>query len=278
MARFPFAAPTMAAPAWVACERLLRADLPDAKRCFAGRASCAERGPPPPAGALPSGTAAGLAPRAMHPGHSPERTHVRRHLLERAQHVPRPRSEVFAFFSDAHNLEAITPGSCASASPRPARSDGPRTAIDYRLSLFGVPFGWRSLIGGVRARERFVDVQVRGPYRTWRHLHEFADAPGGTLVRDRVEYELPLGPLGEAARALFVRRALERIFDHRARVIAALLAPGLPSTAARGRSRRAGEPSRRSALALRLGRAAAFSTGQVARRTTRSATEPTARA
>ena len=149
----------------------------------------------------------------------------RRHLLDRTQHVPRPRSEVFAFFSDAHNLEAITPGflrfRVATPGPIPM---GPGTVIDYRLSLFGVPFGWRSLIEVYEPGERFVDVQVRGPYRTWRHLHEFADAPGGTLVRDRVEYELPLGPLGEAARALFVRRALERIFDHRARVIAALLA------------------------------------------------------
>jgi ligand-binding SRPBCC domain-containing protein len=134
---------------------------------------------------------------------------------------------VFDFFSDAHNLEAITPAflrfRIATPGPIPM---APGTAIDYRLSLFGIPFGWRSVIEVYEPGDRFVDVQVRGPYRSWRHLHEFSDAPGGTLVRDRVEYELPLGPLGQAARALFVRHALERIFDHRARTIAAMLAPG----------------------------------------------------
>jgi ligand-binding SRPBCC domain-containing protein len=75
---------------------------------------------------------------------------------------------------------------------------------------------------------RFVDVQLDGPYRLWRHLHEFSDLDGGTLVRDRVEYELPFGPLGALAHALLVRRRLEAIFDHRARVIAELLAPPAP--------------------------------------------------
>ena len=56
---------------------------------------------------------------------------------------------------------------------------------------------------------RFVDTQVRGPYRLWRHTHVFEDHPEGTLVRDRVSYEIPLGPLGELARLLFVRRDLD---------------------------------------------------------------------
>jgi ligand-binding SRPBCC domain-containing protein len=154
---------------------------------------------------------------------------TRRHLLVREQLVPRPRPEVFAFFSDARNLEAITPAFLRFRIATPggiAMAAG--TVIDYRLSLFGIPFGWRSLIEAWEPLERFVDVQVRGPYRSWRHLHEFSDAPGGTLVRDRVEYELPAGPLGAAAHALFVRRSLARIFDHRARAISGLLAPGRP--------------------------------------------------
>ncbi len=57
---------------------------------------------------------------------------------------------------------------------------------------------------------------MRGPYRHWHHEHLFTPAGGGgTLMRDRVDYDLPLGPLGGIAHALFVRRDLERIFDHR---------------------------------------------------------------
>lgn len=144
------------------------------------------------------------------------------HVLERSQLVPRPRGEVFAFFADAHNLEAITPAflrfRILTPAPIAMRAG---TLIDYRLSLAGVPLSWRTRIEVFEPGERFVDVQLRGPYRRWHHLHTFEDAPDGTWVRDRVEYELPLGPLGDAAHALFVRRALGRIFDHRRAVIAA---------------------------------------------------------
>jgi ligand-binding SRPBCC domain-containing protein len=95
--------------------------------------------------------------------------------------------------------------------------------IDYRLSLFGVPFGWRTVIEAWEPERRFVDVQEAGPYRRWHHTHTFEDAPGGTLVGDRVEYELPLGPLGEVARALFVERQIATIFEHRRAVIERLL-------------------------------------------------------
>lgn len=154
----------------------------------------------------------------------------RHHVLERTQHVPRPRPEVFAFFSDARNLEAITP---AFLRFRIA-TDGdipmaPGTIIDYRLALFGVPFRWRTRIDVFEPLERFVDTQLRGPYRRWEHTHAFADAPGGgTLVTDRVVYELPLGPLGDVAHRLLVRRALARIFDFRGARIAALLTAGAP--------------------------------------------------
>lgn len=147
-----------------------------------------------------------------------------RHLLERSQHVPRPRPEVFAFFADAHNLERITPGFLRFRilTPPPIAMR-PGAVIDYRLSLFGLPFRWRTEIEAFEPEARFVDVQRSGPYRLWRHTHTFEDAPGGTLVADRVEYELPLGRLGELAHAAVVRRQLRAIFDHRARVIGELL-------------------------------------------------------
>jgi ligand-binding SRPBCC domain-containing protein len=148
----------------------------------------------------------------------------RTHVLERTQLVRRPRPEVWAFFADPAKLEAITPGFLRFrlATPGPIAMV-PGALIDYRLSLFGVPFGWQTRIEEVEEGARFVDVQVRGPYRHWRHVHLFEDAPGGTLVRDRVEYELPLGRIGGLARTVFVGRALERIFDHRQRQVEALL-------------------------------------------------------
>lgn len=147
---------------------------------------------------------------------------TRAHLLERTQLLPAPRADVFAFFADAHNLESITPDFLRFRviTPGPIRMET-GALIEYRLSLYGLGFGWRTRIEAWEPGTCFVDAQLAGPYRSWRHTHRFEDAPGGTRVSDRVEYELPLGPLGDLAHALFVRRALARIFDHRQQRIAA---------------------------------------------------------
>jgi ligand-binding SRPBCC domain-containing protein len=145
------------------------------------------------------------------------------HLLEREQVVPRGRPEVFAFFADARNLERLTPASLRftilTRGPILMRAG---TVIDYRIKLSGLPLRWRTLIEVFAPEDRFVDVQTRGPYKTWRHLHEFHEVPGGTAIVDRVEYELPFGPLGDVVHAAIVRRRLDGIFGYRRATIEAL--------------------------------------------------------
>lgn len=146
---------------------------------------------------------------------------MKRFLVEREQIIPRPREEVFRFFSDAANLERLTPAFLRFSiiSPKPiAMRTG--ALIDYRILLFGVPVRWRTRIEEFEPGRRFVDLQLSGPYRFWRHTHEFFDHPGGTRMTDRVEYEVPLGPLGVLAREVFVGRTLERIFDYRRDTVA----------------------------------------------------------
>ena len=131
------------------------------------------------------------------------------HILEREQIIERPRTEVFDFFSDARNLERITPDflnfRILTKTPIEMKAG---TLIDYRIRLFGVPVKWRTRIDVFEPNVRFVDRQLSGPYRTWIHTHEFSDVDGGkaTKMIDRVEYEVPFGPLGGVVRALFVRR------------------------------------------------------------------------
>lgn len=146
------------------------------------------------------------------------------HRLIRRQLIPRPIEEVFAFFQDVENLEAITPAFLhfQIVTPRPIVLL-PGTLIDYRLRLFGVPIGWQTRIEVFEPPRRFVDTQLRGPYRLWRHLHEFTVVDGGTWMVDSVEYALPGGPIGALAHVLWVRRTLERIFDCRAEQVVRLL-------------------------------------------------------
>ncbi len=143
------------------------------------------------------------------------------HVLEREQVLPGERDSVFAFFADAFNLEAITPPwlGFRVVTPGPIEM-GPGTLIEYRLALHRIPVRWLTRIEIWEPGRRFVDTQVRGPYRLWRHTHLFEEHPEGTLVRDSVSYEIPGGPLGELAERLFVRRDLARIFDHRRLAVA----------------------------------------------------------
>ncbi len=141
---------------------------------------------------------------------------MRRHLLETSQWVRTPLETTFAFFSDPRNLARITPPGLGFVilTPEPIEMrEG--TLIDYRIRVLGLPVRWTSRIEVLEPNVRFVDVQVRGPYRLWRHEHTFEGGDGGTRVRDRVEYELPLFPIGELAHPLLVRPDLDRIFSFR---------------------------------------------------------------
>ena len=150
---------------------------------------------------------------------------VKVRTLERIQIVPRPIAETFRFFSDAHNLKRLTPAflQFKFLEPPPEVMQ-PGTAIDYQIRLYGVPIHWRTRIEIVEAPTKFVDVQEKGPYALWRHSHSFKDIGGGrTEVKDRVEYAMPLGPLGEIAYHLFVARSLAQIFEFRERKLVEIM-------------------------------------------------------
>lgn len=121
--------------------------------------------------------------------------------------------EVFPFFADAFNLERITPPwlRFEVLTPPPIRMR-PGSTIDYRLRIRGVPVRWRSRIAVWQPPYRFVDEQVSGPYRLWRHEHRFSEHEGRTLVQDHVDYAPPGGRL---VHGLFVERDVRKIFEYR---------------------------------------------------------------
>ena len=127
--------------------------------------------------------------------------------------VAESRERLFDFFADAHRLEAITPPwlQFSVVTPRPIDM-AVGVLIDYKLRLRGVPIRWRSKISVWNPCCEFVDEQVNGPYRYWRHLHSFEEFDGGTRVRDEVRYAVPLSWI---AHPLFVRRDLTKIFQFR---------------------------------------------------------------
>ena len=127
--------------------------------------------------------------------------------------LPQPADRVFAFFADAANLETLTPPwlRFRILTPLPiATAAG--TRLDYRLRYRGLPLRWRTEILAWEPPHRFVDSQIKGPYRRWVHEHTFVEQDGGTLATDNVEYAL-LG--GALTNALLIGRDVERIFAYR---------------------------------------------------------------
>lgn len=133
-----------------------------------------------------------------------------------------PLDNVFAFFANARNLELLTPPwlrfQVLTEGEIPME---PGTRIDYRLRLRGLPLRWRSEITAWEPPHRFVDEQMKGPYRTWIHEHRFRreEQPGrGPVVvaSDEVRYEAPGGAL---VHRFLVGPDLRRIFRYRAAVL-----------------------------------------------------------
>jgi|SRR5579862_2112038 len=138
------------------------------------------------------------------------------YVLKREQWLHRPIGEVFAFFSRPENLQQITPSWLDFAVVQAPRELQAGALIRYRLRWHVVPMRWTTEITKWNPPHEFVDRQISGPYALWNHEHSFAEKDGGTMMGDRVTYELPLGWLGAIAHRATVRRDVERIFDFRA--------------------------------------------------------------
>ena len=131
--------------------------------------------------------------------------------------LPLPPAELFPFFADAANLDALTPSwlHFHIVTPPPIEMKA-GTLIDYRLRVHGLPLRWRSRINVWQPPHRFEDEQLRGPYRRWIHEHTFEARDGGTLARDHVRYAVPLDFL---LHHCFVRPDIERIFKFRSEAL-----------------------------------------------------------
>jgi ligand-binding SRPBCC domain-containing protein len=166
------------------------------------------------------------------------------HRLEFEQWVPFPIERVFAFFSNPENLPRIMPAPRRTQlialnrmpvpnPPAGVNSDkeagvGSTIVTSFRVFPFlPVRAQWIARITEFEWNHYFADVQDRGPFKSWHHRHEFRaetrDGVAGTLVRDRIEYEVGFGFLGTIANAIFVRRQMRHTFAQRQQVLPRLL-------------------------------------------------------
>ncbi|KGE16017.1 SRPBCC family protein [Sphingobacterium deserti] len=138
--------------------------------------------------------------------------------LERSQFFKCDLEEAWAFFTDPNNLATITPDTLnfkvLDTFDKPEIYEG--MIINYHVTpLLGVRLSWKTRIMEVVPHVSFIDNQEKGPYKLWRHKHEFFAEDGGVRVKDTVQYAMPFGILGAVAHKVIVKKKLREIFDYR---------------------------------------------------------------
>lgn len=144
------------------------------------------------------------------------------HKLYREQQLNCDIQTAWEFFSSANNLSKITPKEMNFIVLTEMTEDEifEGMIIDYYVSpIFGIKMKWKTEITQVDFQKSFTDFQKKGPYKLWNHHHEFIINDKGVLMKDSVDYELPLGFLGEIAHKLFVKKKLEHVFSYRYKVL-----------------------------------------------------------
>ena len=145
------------------------------------------------------------------------------HQLKIAQKMPISIDLAWDFFSSPANLAKITPdqmGFTITSDFEIGQKMYPGQIITYKVSpVLGIKLNWMTEITQVVDNQYFVDEQRFGPYAMWHHQHHFKVINGGVEMTDIVDYVLPFGMLGTLANALFVKKQLKTIFDHRLKAV-----------------------------------------------------------
>lgn len=145
-----------------------------------------------------------------------------RYQLFREQQLFCDLDTAWNFFSNPNNLSKITPKDMGFTVLSQPDSDKiyEGMLIDYTVSpILRIPLSWQTRITQVDWNKSFTDFQQKGPYKYWNHFHEFIPNNKGVLMRDTVDYELPLGILGTLAHRVMVKKKLENIFNYRYMVL-----------------------------------------------------------
>jgi ligand-binding SRPBCC domain-containing protein len=138
------------------------------------------------------------------------------HLLEVQTKLNASLKEVFEFFSRAENLNQVTPPELRFKilTPLPLEMKV-GTLIDYQIRLSGIPFHWRTLITTWEPPYRFVDEQMKGPYKMWHHEHTFEQRDDHVLMTDRVHFLSPGGIFEPFINHILVEPKIKGIFSYR---------------------------------------------------------------
>ncbi len=135
-----------------------------------------------------------------------------RHKFSYSSIIFAPREEVWAFYCDTNNINQISP---SYARVKIERADAPiRAGSEIIITTLLPPkMRWHVKVVEYIANHHFIDQQISGPFRFWRHTHLFEPSDVGTKLTDKVEFTLP--PLIHWLATPIVHLLLKMYFAHR---------------------------------------------------------------
>ena len=126
------------------------------------------------------------------------------------------------FIASPRNLDQITPPELQFrilSNVPDEMYNGLQITYEISIPVFGKK-RWLSEISEIVPGESFVDMQIEGPYRHWRHFHQLQQVGNNaSCMVDRIDYELPMGFIGNITHNLVVKDQLTRIFDYREKML-----------------------------------------------------------
>lgn len=94
---------------------------------------------------------------------------------------------------------------------------GSQAIIEQKI--FGlVPSRWVAEHTAYDPPRMFEDVQVSGPFSSWRHKHIVEPHADGAVLRDEIDLEPPMSFIGDLAVPLFISPRIKKMFDYRHQV------------------------------------------------------------
>lgn len=125
---------------------------------------------------------------------------------------------VFAFHEQPNALELLTPPWEHSRiiSQASISEPGSLSIVVAKVGPFKVR--WVAQHTAYDPPRMFEDIQIKGPFRRWRHRHLIKESKDGAILRDEIDYDPPFGFLGRWAAPIVIQRRLEKLFDYRHRV------------------------------------------------------------
>lgn len=145
-----------------------------------------------------------------------------KYKLHKEQQLRCDINTAWKFFSSPHNLSRITPADMKFMVKTDLLDESiyEGMMIDYKVApLLRIPLNWQTEITQVEPQKSFMDVQKKGPFKLWKHFHEFIPNDKGVLMKDTVKYELPFSFIGALTHWLIVGKRIEQIFEYRRLVL-----------------------------------------------------------